>query len=104
MTFFIQTFFYTNISLILFKIIYSTYRDANGLDVWYECISVIEHSGLLSSGGDSAGHYLCDVKDANSGNWFRTNDSTLPKQINSTDVFKKGYAYLLKRNAHLILF
>ena len=69
----------------------------NGADAWYECVSVIQHSGVVSSSTDSRGHYICDVKEAKSGIWFRTHDDSLPNQICTDNVLKEGYAYLLKR-------
>ena len=46
--------------------------------------------------GDSAGHYTCDVRD-NSGAWFRTNDSCIPVQIETSEVSKKAYVVLFRR-------
>ena len=77
--------------------IFCNSRDANGTDAWYEPVGVIEHKGRLSNSGSSSGHYVCDVKETSSKQWFRTNDDCLPIQIDSTDVSKKGYAILLKR-------
>ena len=76
---------------------HTTCRDSIGSDVWYECISVIQHSGEISSDTSSRGHYSCDVKDKQTNNWFRTSDATIPHHICSQEVFKKGSAYLFKR-------
>ena len=68
-----------------------------GFEVWYEAVSVIEFKGTLNNDGESQGHYLCDVKDKISNQWFRTNDSSDPIYIRSSDVSQFGYVVLYKR-------
>ena len=63
----------------------------------YEPLSIIEYQGTLSPGGDTNGHYICDVKDAKTNKWFRTNDNCDPIQIEVCNVSKNGYAILFKR-------
>ena len=74
------------------------FRDASGANNWYQAISVIEHKGLISKSKISAGHYICDIKEKNSGKWFRTNDDSFPAEIGIGDVSRQGYAILFKRN------
>ena len=47
--------------------------------------------------GSSSGHYICDVKEKTSNLWYRTNDKTLPLEINTENVSTQGYAILLRR-------
>ena len=68
-----------------------------GFEVWYEALSVIEFKGTLNNDGESQGHYLCDVKDKITNQWFRTNDSSDPISIRSSDVSQFGYVVLYKR-------
>ena len=60
-------------------------------------MAVIEYVGSLSLAGVSRGHYLCDVKDAKSNLWYRTNDERYPIQLEVTDVSKNAYVVLYKR-------
>ena len=72
-------------------------RDSIGADVWYTPISIIEHRGLLSTSGPSAGHYVCDVKDKSTSKWFRTNDEQNPVQIDVAEVSNQAYAVLFMK-------
>ena len=73
------------------------FRDASGKDNWYEAISIIEHQGVLSRDGMSAGHYICDIKDKSSKCWYRTNDDKFPFKITTDEVSTKAYAVLYRR-------
>ena len=73
------------------------FRDAIGANSWYQAISVIEHKGLINKSRISAGHYTCDIKEKNSGQWYRTNDDCLPAKIDVENVSRQGYAILFKR-------
>ena len=68
-----------------------------GFEVWYEALSVIEFKGTLNNDGESQGHYLCDVKDKITNQWFRTNDNRDPISIRPSDVSQNGYVVLYKR-------
>ena len=72
-------------------------RDASGSQVWFEPIAVIEFRGTLGPDGASKGHYLCDVKESSSNQWFRTNDDALPVSIRTSEVSKFPYVVLYKR-------
>ena len=64
----------------------------------YEAIAVIEFAGNVGSvGGDSRGHYTCDIKDKSCGAWYRTNDNAMPKVISSKDVSNLPYVVLYRR-------
>ena len=70
----------------------------NGLDCFFDPIAVLEHRGRIISGGETRGHYTCDIKDKESGQWYRTNDDCLPKIITENEVSKLGYIILLERS------
>ena len=64
----------------------------------YEVIAVIEFAGNVESvGGDSRGHYTCDIKDKSCGAWFRTNDNAKPRAIKTEDVSNLPYVVLYKK-------
>ena len=77
--------------------LYSIFRDATDSQVWYEAISVVEFRGTLSADGRSAGHYVSDVKDVLSDEWFKTNDDKPPVRINTFEVSNMAYVVLFKR-------
>ena len=59
---------------------------------------MIEFSGSVnSSGGNSQGHYICDVKDKESNKWFRTNDNRSPVYIEEKNISNLPYVVLYKR-------
>ena len=73
------------------------FRDADGLQAFYEAIAVIEFKGIVTKTGQSNGHYICDVKDVDTKTWFRTNDDNDPIEIPVSSVSKQGYVVLYKR-------
>ena len=58
---------------------------------------MIEYRGGFNNEEDTSGHYTCDIKEKNSGSWYRTNDNDLPQQISLTDVSNLGYVVLFER-------
>ena len=72
-------------------------RDAGGNVSGYEAVAIIEYQGTLSRGIVSQGHFICDIKDNDTKQWFRTNDNRTPVQIDTSQVSKKAYALLFKR-------
>ena len=58
---------------------------------------MIDFQGSLTNTGESQGHYTCDVKDARTETWYRTNDNRNPVQIAMKNVSKHGYVVLYKR-------
>ena len=73
------------------------YRDATSKLYDYEPIALIEFRGMVSSTGDSSGHYICDLKPEGNGSWYRTNDNDSPKLIDESEVTKCSYVTLYKR-------
>ena len=73
------------------------FRDAQGYQDWFEAISVIEFAGTLSSSGESAGHYTCDIRESFLKTWFKTNDNSNPIPLSVSDVSKNAYVVLFKR-------
>ena len=54
----------------------------------HEATTVIEFAGNVDSvGGDSRGHYTCDIKDKYSGAWYHTNDNAILKAIRSKENY-----------------
>ena len=51
----------------------------------------------MLEGGETCGHYICDLKDEKSQLWFRTNDNQTPSQINVHNVTKKTVVVLYKK-------
>jgi ubiquitin C-terminal hydrolase len=58
--------------------------------------AVIQHSGQVIRGGDSRGHYTCDVL-SRENDWWHTNDKQQPKKINRQKVSKHATTVLYKR-------
>ena len=46
-------------------------------------IAVIHHTGIVTQGNDTRGHYRADVRDPATGEWFQTSDDQLPFQVPS---------------------
>ena len=69
-----------------------------GLDCFYDPVAVIEHRGILATNDEGRGHYICDIKHKETGQWYRTNDDCLPKVITENEVSKLGYIILLERS------
>ena len=81
--------------MIIQLIVY--FRDGKGHQHWYQAIAVIEYVGTLSRTGFSQGHYICDVKEAKSSIWYRTNDEKFPIKLDVSEVSKNAYVVLYKR-------
>ena len=62
----------------------------------YEPIAVIEFMGNITSDGISYGHYICDILEAETRRWYRTNDNAIAKLIKKTEISKQGYVVLYK--------
>ena len=59
-------------------------------------IAIIHHSGSII-GQTTRGHYQADVRNKETGCWFRTSDNDPPKKLNANGLTKKGYIYLYKK-------
>ena len=53
-------------------------------------IAIIHHSGSII-GQTTRGHYQADVRNKETGCWFRTSDNDPPKKLNANGLTKKGY-------------
>ena len=51
----------------------------------------------MSEDGETSGHYICDVEDKETGQWFRTNDNQIPVQIDLENITKKPVVIMFKR-------
>ena len=60
-------------------------------------MAVIEYQGRVATSGQSAGHYICDVKEKSTGTWFRTNDNKDPVQIDHQNVSACAYVVLYRK-------
>ena len=57
--------------------------DSRGLSAVFSPIAVIHHTGIVTKGNDTRGHYMADVRNAVTNEWFRTSDDQVPIQIHS---------------------
>ena len=55
----------------------------------------------MNSIGDSEGHYICYVKEKDSGFWFLTNDNCEPKRVSIKEVSKYGIVVTFKKKMTL---
>ena len=73
------------------------YRDSTDKVSKFEAVSVIEFQGSVSSSGRSQGHYICDIKERSTQQWYRTNDNNHPVPIEVEDVSQMGYVILYRK-------
>ena len=71
-------------------------RDTSERNSEYEAVAIVENKGSVRRTGASVGHYVCDVKDKLSQQWFKTNDNKNPINIGLDDVSKHAYVVLYK--------
>ena len=60
-------------------------------------MAIIHHSGNVHH-QTTQGHFRADVKNKETGKWFRTSDNDQPKELAKGGLTKKGYIFLYKRN------
>ena len=65
--------------------------------IQYEAVAIIEFQGHVSSQGDSAGHYICDIKHRSTESWFRTNDKNTPEPIEPDNVSNLANVILYRK-------
>ena len=70
--------------------------DSQGNEGTFNCISIVEHTGVLYQDGGSSGHYTADVFNNFTKSWWRTSDNEHPVPLSIADVTKKGFIFLLK--------
>ena len=71
-------------------------KDSQGNTGLFQPIAVIGHSGSIGVGGETSGHYVCDVR-TKQGSWFKTNDNQEPSQIAPNQVSEQGTVILYFR-------
>ena len=59
-------------------------------------LAIIHHSGSIIN-QTTRGHYQTDVRNKETGTWFRTSDNDEPKKLTSTSITKVGYIFLYKK-------
>ena len=73
------------------------FRDWSGhYSNFFPC-ALVEHMGNQLEDGETSGHYVCDIEDEETGQWFRTNDNSLPIKINKESATKKPVVIMFKR-------
>ena len=75
----------------------SLFRDRSGNYSTFEPIALVEHQGQLSQDGETQGHYICDLEDKETLQWFRTNDNQIPIPIELEIVTKNPVVILYKK-------
>lgn len=60
-------------------------------------MAIIEHQGQMTQDGEGQGHYICDVKNLEDQNWYRTNDNKNPVQISVGNVTKNAVVVLFHK-------
>ena len=68
--------------------------DSNGVSGTLVLIAVIHHWGVVID-NETSGHYMADVLDPQTQQWFSTSDDQTPKQVNQPS--KRGYIYIYKK-------
>ena len=71
--------------------------DTNGHGSQFEAVAIVEYQGRVRRTGDSAGHYICDIKDRASKKWYRTNDNKIPIPIEVDEVSRFAYVIMYKK-------
>ena len=59
-------------------------------------LAIIHHSGSVIE-QTTRGHYQADVRNKETGSWFRTSDNDQPKKLNASGLTRKGYIFLYKK-------
>ena len=57
--------------------------DSRGQSAVFSPIAVIHHTGIVTQGNDTRGHYRADVRSPVTNEWFRTSDDQLPFKVSS---------------------
>ena len=60
-----------------------TITDSHGLSAVFSPIAVIHHTGIVTQGNDTCGHYRADVRSPVTDEWFRTSDDQVPYKVSS---------------------
>ena len=60
-----------------------TITDSCGHSAVFTPIAVIHHTGIVTQGNDTCGHYRADVRSPVTDEWFRTSDDQVPFKVSS---------------------
>ena len=69
--------------------------DSNGVNGTLGLIAVIHHVDGAVVGNDTRGHYMADILDPQTQQWFSTSDDQTPTLVNQPS--KRGYIYIYKK-------
>ena len=71
-------------------------KDQNDKSARFSPLAIITHHGGVS-GNTTFGHYVCDVFNNTSNQWFRTSDASTPEKISFDRISQHGYIFLYKK-------
>ena len=77
--------------------IFSSFRDWDGSEANFSPCAIVEHKGHMLDDRETSGHYICDIEDKQTGQWFRTNDNQIPVQIDLESVTKKPVVIMFRK-------
>lgn len=70
-------------------------HDIDNNSAEFQPISVIHHSGYVTDSRDTRGHYMADIYDVSSSQWYQTSDDEKPLSINKPA--DNGYIIIYRR-------
>ena len=76
-----------------------TITDAHAQSAVFSPIAVIHHTGIVTGGNDTRGHYRADVRSPVTDEWFQTSDDQLPVEIPSPS--SQCYITIYKKKSSL---
>ena len=72
--------------------------DSYGNSAKFVPIGIIHHTGVITSGQDTRGHYMADILHKQSGKWIRTSDDARPFPLN--EPTSNGYIFVLQKEGN----
>ena len=72
--------------------------DINGNSRYFTPLGIVIIEGALEDNQFKYGHYLAEVKNIETGYWFRTSDASKPKCLAGKELSDLGYMYLFKKD------
>ena len=72
--------------------------DINGNSKSFTPLAIVIIEGTLEDNQFKYGHYLAEVKNMETGYWFRTSDASKPKCLAGKELSDLGYLYLFKKD------
>ena len=70
----------------------------NGNSKSFTPLAIVIIEGTLEDNQFKYGHYLAEVKNMETGYWFRTSDASKPKCLAGKELSDLGYLYLFKKD------